>query len=54
MMIQLLLIGLLSVSGAAQAVQPVNPPRLPPTEIARPLPKLALPVPGAFAEKFQC
>lgn len=37
MMIRLLLIGLLTVSGTAQAVQPVNPPGLLPTEIARPL-----------------
>ncbi len=37
MMIRLLLISLLTVSGTAQAVQPVNPPGLLPTEIARPL-----------------
>lgn len=37
MMIRLLLIGLLTVSGTAQAIQPVNPPGLLPTEIARPL-----------------
>lgn len=37
MMIHLLLIGLLSVPASAQAVQPVNPPGLMPTEIARPL-----------------
>lgn len=37
MMIRLLLIGLLTISGAAQAVQPVNPPGLLPTEMARPL-----------------
>ena len=37
MTIRLLLIGLLSISGAALAVQPVNPPGLLPTEIARPL-----------------
>lgn len=37
MMIRLLLTGLLTISGAAQAVEPVNPPGLLPTEIARPL-----------------
>ncbi|MHB0985296.1 MAG: TolC family protein [Sulfuricella sp.] len=37
MMIRLLLIGLLTVSGTVQAVQPVNPPGLLPSEIARPL-----------------
>jgi cobalt-zinc-cadmium efflux system outer membrane protein len=37
MIIRLLLIGLLTVSVTAQAVQPVNPPGLLPTEIARPL-----------------
>jgi outer membrane protein TolC len=37
MMIPLLLIGLLAVSGTALAVQPVNPPGLMPTVIARPL-----------------
>ena len=37
MMTPLLLIGLLTISGAALAVQPVNPPGLMPTEIARPL-----------------
>lgn len=37
MMIPLLLIGLLTVSGAALAAPPVNPPGLMPTEIARPL-----------------
>ena len=37
MMIRLLLIGLLSFSGAALAAQPMNPPGLLPTEIARPL-----------------
>lgn len=37
MMIRLLQIGLLTISGTALAVQPVNPPGLLPTEIARPL-----------------
>lgn len=37
MMIRLFLIGLLTISGTALAVQPVNPPGLMPTEIARPL-----------------
>ncbi len=37
MMIRLLLIGLLAVPATVQAVQPVNPPGLLPTEIARPL-----------------
>ena len=37
MMIRLFLTGLLTISGAAQAVEPVNPPGLLPTEIARPL-----------------
>ena len=37
MMIRLLLIGLLTIPGTTQAVQPVNPPGLLPTEIARPL-----------------
>lgn len=37
MMIRLLLISLLTVSGTALAVQPVNPPGLLPTEIARAL-----------------
>lgn len=37
MTIRLLLIGLLTISGAVQAVQPVNPPGLLPTEMARPL-----------------
>lgn len=36
-MIRLLLIGLLAFSGTAQAVQPIDPPGLMPTEIARPL-----------------
>ena len=37
MMIRLLLIGLLTVPATVQAVQPVQPPGLMPTEIARPL-----------------
>ena len=37
MMIRLLLIGLLTVSGTALAMRPVDPPGLLPTEIARPL-----------------
>lgn len=37
MMLRLLLIGLLAIPSAAQAVQPVLPPGLLPTEIARPL-----------------
>lgn len=37
MMIRLLLTGLLTISGAAQAVEPVNPPGLLPAEVARPL-----------------
>ncbi len=37
MMIRLLLIGLLTVPATVQAVQPVNPPGLMPTELARPL-----------------
>ncbi|WP_310451466.1 TolC family protein [Sulfuritalea sp.] len=37
MMIRLLLIGLLTICGNAQAVQPANPPGLLPTKIARPL-----------------
>lgn len=37
MMIRLLLIGLLTLSGTALAVPPVNPPGLLPTEVARPL-----------------
>lgn len=37
MMIRWLLIGLLTVSGTAQAVRPIDPPGLLPTEIARPL-----------------
>ena len=37
MMIRLLLISLLTVSATARAIQPVNPPGLLPTEIARPL-----------------
>ena len=37
MMIRLLLTGLLTISGAAQAMEPVNPPGLLPAEIARPL-----------------
>lgn len=37
MMIRLLLIGLLTAPAAAQAMQPVNPPGLLPTGIARPL-----------------
>lgn len=37
MMARLLLAGLLTISGTAQAVDPVNPPGLLPTEIARPL-----------------
>ena len=37
MMPRLLLAALLTISGAAQAVEPMNPPGLLPTEIARPL-----------------
>ena len=37
MMIRPLLIGLLTLSGAVHAAQPVNPPGLLPSEIARPL-----------------
>ncbi len=37
MMFRLLLISVLSISGTARAVQPVNPPGLLPAEIARPL-----------------
>ena len=37
MMIRLLLISLVMLSGTARAVQPVNPPGMLPTEIARPL-----------------
>ena len=37
MMIRLLLAGLLTISATAQAMEPVNPPGLLPTEIARPL-----------------
>jgi outer membrane protein TolC len=37
MMIRLLLAGLLTIFGTAQAMEPVNPPGLLPTEIARPL-----------------
>ena len=37
MMIRLLMMGLLFASGAAQAMQPVNPPGLLPTGISRPL-----------------
>jgi outer membrane protein TolC len=37
MMTRLLLAGLLTIFGTAQAVEPVNPPGLLPTEIARPL-----------------
>jgi outer membrane protein TolC len=37
MMIRLLLAGLLTIAATAQALEPVNPPGLLPTEIARPL-----------------
>ncbi|MHB1352534.1 MAG: TolC family protein [Thiobacillus sp.] len=37
MMIRLFLMGLLTVSASAQAMQPVNPPGLLPTDLARPL-----------------
>jgi len=37
MMIRLLVIALLTTAGAARALQPVNPPGLLPTEVARPL-----------------
>jgi len=37
MKIRLLLAGLLMIFGTAQAMEPVNPPGLLPTEIARPL-----------------
>lgn len=49
MMIRLLLAGLLTISATAQAMEPVNPPGLLPTEIARPLLEQDPPVVAARA-----